>query len=342
MENPELRLSAYDYELPPELIAQTPAEPRDSARLLVLDRSKPDLEHRHVSDLPEFLRPGDLLVANRTRVLPSRLHGRKQDSGGNVELLLLRPTRDGAWEALVKAHRLREGQQVVLPGGAIAEIGPLVGGTRQVRFHGTDDVPALLHAHGEIPLPPYIHGYQGDPERYQTTYAEVEGSAAAPTAGLHLTTELLIRLQAQGVGWATVLLHVGLDTFRPITEEDVRAHHIHTEWIEVDKETVEAVRATRARGGRVVAVGTTTVRALEHAAADGELRPYRGNADLFITPGYRYRSVDALMTNFHLPKSSLLLLVSALAGRERILRAYAEAVRLRYRFFSFGDAMLIL
>jgi S-adenosylmethionine:tRNA ribosyltransferase-isomerase len=210
-----------------------------------------------------------------------------------------------------------------------------------VRFPGGADVPALLRRHGQMPLPPYIHGYTGDPERYQTVYGEVEGSAAAPTAGLHLTHALLNRLERKGVAIASVLLHVGLDTFKPMRSEDVRQHHIHTEWIEVDARVVAQVRQARERQGRVVAVGTTTVRALEHAAATGELRLYQGPADLFIYPGYRFRVVDAMLTNFHLPKSSLLLLVSAFAGRDRILAAYADAVRRRYRFFSFGDAMLI-
>ncbi len=337
----DLQLASYDYHLPPELIAQTPAEPRDSARLLVMDRKTGRRAHCRVAHLPLLLRAGDLLVVNRTRVLPSRLVGRKVDTGGRVELLLLHRLDDERWVALVGGRRARPGQQVELGPGIVAELGQARDGGREVRFPGATDVPALLRTHGEVPLPPYIHGYHGDPERYQTVYAEVEGSAAAPTAGLHLTQSLLDRLVAGGVDVGRVLLHVGLDTFKPVHEQDVRKHQIHSEWIQVDEGLVERVRTTRERGGRVVAVGTTTVRALEHAAGSGELHPYCGPADLFIYPGYRFRVVDVLLTNFHLPKSSLLLLVSAFAGRRAILAAYTDAVRRRYRFFSFGDAMLI-
>jgi S-adenosylmethionine:tRNA ribosyltransferase-isomerase len=337
----EFQLSAYDYDLPPELIAQLPVEPRDAARLMVLNRATGQRGHGRVAHLPLLLRPGDLLVVNRTRVLPSRLVGRKVGSGGRVELLLLHPIEEGAWIALVGGRRAHDGQRVEIAPGIVAEIGEEREGGRVVRFPGGADVPALLRRHGQMPLPPYIHGYTGDPERYQTVYGEVEGSAAAPTAGLHLTHALLNRLERKGVAIASVLLHVGLDTFKPMRSEDVRQHHIHTEWIEVDARVVAQVRQARERQGRVVAVGTTTVRALEHAAATGELRLYQGPADLFIYPGYRFRVVDAMLTNFHLPKSSLLLLVSAFAGRDRILAAYADAVRRRYRFFSFGDAMLI-
>jgi S-adenosylmethionine:tRNA ribosyltransferase-isomerase len=335
-------LSSYDYELPPQLIAQTPAEPRDAARLLVLPRSDGEISHHQVSDLPSLLAPGDLVVVNRSRVLPCRLIGRKSSTGGRVELLLLWPIEGSTWQALVGGRHVRPGQQVEIAPGVVAEIGEDAEGGRAVRFLATDSVPELLRRFGRMPLPPYITRYTGDPGRYQTVYAQVDGSAAAPTAGLHFTPELIERLQARGVQWASVVLHVGLDTFRPISDNDLRRHHIHTEWVEVPAETVEAVSRTRQRGGRVVAVGTTTVRALEHAAADGELHTFRGPADLFILPGYRFRVIDALLTNFHLPRSSLLLLVSALAGRERILRAYQEAIERRYRFFSFGDAMLIL
>lgn len=340
--DPNFDLASYTYELPPDLIAQTPAEPRDSARLLVLRRATGEVSHRHVHDLPDLLRPGDLFVANESRVLPCRLLGTKAHGSGRVELLLLRPLGDGCWQALVHGHRLRPGQQVVLADGLLAEIGEVRGGTRPVRFPADCDVEELLRAHGEMPLPPYIHDYTGDPARYQTVYAAVDGSAAAPTAGLHFSPELIARLRAAGVGWATVVLHVGLDTFRHVDEPDVRDHHIHTEWIEVGADVVEQVRETKAHGGRVVAVGTTSVRALEHAAADGQLQPYTGPADLYIVPGFRFHVVDALLTNFHLPRTSLLLLIAALAGRERILAAYHEAIRLRYRFFSFGDAMLIV
>ncbi len=339
--DPDLQLASYDYELPPELIAQIPAEPRDAARLLVLNRVTGRRAHARVSHLPLLLREGDLLVVNRTRVLPSRLFGRKVETGGRVELLLLHPLDNERWVALVGGRRSHPGQAIEIAPGLLAELGEERDGGREVRFVGATDVPALLREYGRVPLPPYIHGYHGDPERYQTVYADVEGSAAAPTAGLHLTRSLLGQLEARGIGVGSVLLHVGLDTFKPIREDDVRQHRIHTEWVEVEEGLVDQVRRSRERGGRIVAVGTTSVRALEHASASGELRTYRGPADLFIYPGYRFRVVDLMLTNFHLPKSSLLLLVSAFAGRDTILAAYADAVRRRYRFFSFGDAMLI-
>jgi S-adenosylmethionine:tRNA ribosyltransferase-isomerase len=337
----EASLSSYSYDLPTELIAQTPIEPRDAARLLVLDRSLGRVEHRRVRDLPTLLRTGDLIVANRSRVLPSRLIGRKQGSGGRVELLLLRPLDDRAWEALVGGRRVGTGQLIEIGESLSVEVGDATDAGRVVRFPAGSDPLQMIHRYGHAPLPPYIHDYAGDPNRYQTVYAREEGSAAAPTAGLHFTPELLQAVSDAGIGWGTVLLHVGLDTFKPMTDEDVAQHRIHREWIEVTDELVQRVAATKAAGGRVVAVGTTTVRALEHAARSGELQPYRGEADLFIAPGFRFRVVDVLLTNFHMPHSSLLLLVSAFAGREPILRAYEEAVRQRYRFLSFGDAMLI-
>jgi len=310
--------------------------------LLVLDRQSGAVDHRVVRDLPSLLRPGDLLVANRSRVLPARLIGRKTGSGGRVELLLLRPLDNGTWEALVGGRRIAAGQRIELAPDLTVEVGEPTAGGRAVRFPAPCDPIAVLHRLGQAPLPPYIRAYGGDPERYQTVYAAEEGSAAAPTAGLHFTPELIAQLGAAGIGWSTVLLHVGLDTFKPMTDEDVGRHRIHTEWIHVPEETVDAIRATKKRGNRVIAVGTTTVRALEHAAGEGGLQAYRGAADLFITPGFRFRVVDALMTNFHMPRSSLLLLVSAFAGRERILAAYEEAIRRHYRFLSFGDAMLII
>ncbi|MBM2810423.1 MAG: S-adenosylmethionine:tRNA ribosyltransferase-isomerase [Chloroflexi bacterium] len=338
----DLRLSSYDYELPAELIAQTPAEPRDSARLMVLDRGSGEIIHRHIHDLPTFLRPGDLLVVNSSRVMPCRLLGAKIPSGGRVEILLLRLVAGATWQAVVGGH-VRTGQRIRVADQTEVVIGDPVAGGRLVAFPPDTDVGALLREHGHVPLPPYIRAYTGDPDRYQTVYADVEGSAAAPTAGLHFTSELIARLRSLGVGWTSVVLHVGLDTFKPVTTESIRDHHIHTEWIEVADDVVEAVATTRASGGRVIAVGTTTVRALEHAAAaTGEIRPFNGFADLFITPGYRYRVADTMLTNFHLPRSSLLLLVSAFAGRLQILDSYAEAIRMRYRFFSFGDAMLVL
>ncbi|MPZ14735.1 MAG: tRNA preQ1(34) S-adenosylmethionine ribosyltransferase-isomerase QueA [Chloroflexi bacterium] len=338
----DLRLSSYDYALPTELIAQSPAEPRDSSRLLVLDRASGMIWHRHVSDLPAFLDTGDLVVANRSRVLPCRLVGSKVGTGGRVELLLLRPITDGVWHALVRGHRVRAGQFVAVGADFAVEVGEPVDGGHLVRFPPESNVVELLHSHGQMPLPPYIHGYTGPPDRYQAVYADTEGSAAAPTAGLHLTPALIATLQAHGVHWTTVILHVGLDTFRPIAEEDVLRHQIHAEWIDVQDELARAVNETRARRRRVLAIGTTTVRALEHVASTGDLRAYRGQADLFVAPGHRFQVVDAMLTNFHMPRSSLLVLVSAFAGRERMLEVYREAIRLRYRFLSFGDAMLIL
>jgi S-adenosylmethionine:tRNA ribosyltransferase-isomerase len=338
----ELRLSSYSYDLPPELIAQTPIEPRDAARLLLMDRQSGTIEHRRFSDLPTVLSPGDLIVANRSRVLPSRLIGRKVPSGGRVELLLLRPLTEHIWEALIGGRRVAPGQEIRIGSDATLLLGDATAAGRAVRFPPDSDPIELLHRFGQAPLPPYIHGYTGDPERYQTVYAQEEGSTAAPTAGMHFTPELLARLGEAGIGWSTIVLHIGLDTFRPMTDEDVSHHRIHSEWIEITDEVVAAVHETKRRGGRVIAVGTTTVRALEHSVQNGRLRAYRGATELFITPGFRFQVVDALLTNFHMPRSSLLLLVSAFAGRERILEAYADAIRLRYRMLSFGDAMLIL
>jgi S-adenosylmethionine:tRNA ribosyltransferase-isomerase len=352
-------VSAYDYELPAERIAQTPAQPRDSSRLMVLDRRSGDITHTRFAAIGDFLRAGDLLVVNESRVLPARLHGRKDGTGAICEILLLSARPEAGpttWETLVKpARRLRSGHVVVLPLGLTAEIlGPTTAGGRLVRFlvDGQAD-PALvgerLHQIGEMPLPPYIHTPLSDPERYQTVYAHTEGSAAAPTAGLHFTPELLERLQAQGVGLARVTLHVGLDTFRPVEVADLREHHMHSEAIALDQAAADAINATRAAGrsgatsGRVIAVGTTTVRTLESVAAQGlPLQPYAGRTALFIMPGFTFRATDAIITNFHLPRSTLLAMISAFAGRERVLAAYHLAIQEQYRFYSFGDAMLIL
>jgi S-adenosylmethionine:tRNA ribosyltransferase-isomerase len=330
-----LHLSDFDYALPPERIAQTPIEPRDAARLLVLDRSSGEVSHQHLFDLPDILRQRDLLVVNRSRVLPARVRGRLR-GGGRAELLLLRRLSAGRWEALCRpARRLREGDTVQVTEGltvTVSQVKPE--GLREISV-GSDS--ALLAA-GSTPLPPYIRGWTGDPERYQTVFADVEGSAAAPTAGLHFTRELLDRLAEGGFDVATVVLHVGLDTFRPVSEDDPRAHHIHREWYEVPPETRARLDATRETGGRVIAVGTTVVRALETWASTGSSE---GWTDLFILPGHQFAAVDALITNFHLPRSSLLMLVSAFAGRQRILDAYADAIRFGYRFYSFGDAMFM-
>lgn len=336
-----MRLSDFDYALPPELIAQTPIEPRDAARLLVLDRHSGVTAHHHVRDLPDLLRPGDLLVANRSRVLPARIRGWLR-GGGRAELLLLKRLAPARWEALGRpARRLRPGDVVSVDDDLeVAITAAHAEGVRNIEVRTTHDDPdAALLAHGSTPLPPYIRGWLGDPERYQTIFADVTGSAAAPTAGLHFTPRLLERLCERGVRVGTLVLHVGLDTFRPITHDDPRIHAMHREWYAVPPDLAERIQTTRSEGGRVVAVGTTSVRALESWAATGQSE---GWTDLFIVPGFRFAVVDAMVTNFHLPRSTLLMLVSAFAGRERVLAAYADAKRAAYRFYTFGDAMLIV
>ncbi len=335
----------FDYHLPPEYIAQTPLEPRDASRLMVIHRSTGKIEHAVFRDLGQFLAAPDILVLNETRVIPARLFGRKIPSGGQVEIFLLRRHDLLTWEVLVGGKGLLPGRQVAIDQGPTAEIlAVLDGSSRLLRF--TQPIEDFLPQAGHVPLPPYIHEPLTNPERYQTVYARLAGSAAAPTAGLHFTHELLVSLKQQGLQFGQVTLHVGLDTFAPVTEENPAEHLIHTEWCQAPVETVQAVRKARALGGRVVAVGTTSVRTLESAAKPapaGELIvPYEGSTDLFILPGYTFKVVDALITNFHLPRSTLLMLVSAFAGRELILAAYQEAVRQKYRFYSFGDAMLIL
>jgi S-adenosylmethionine:tRNA ribosyltransferase-isomerase len=380
-----MKTSDFDYSLPPELIAQTPVEPRDASRLMVVHRGHggtgAGLEHRFFRDVGDYLRAGDLLVLNQTRVIPARIFGRKAASGGQVELLLLRPRDDRTWEALVRGRGLRPGLRLelgVAPGTAAsagsrepgsgaagaatlgAEIlAELDSGGRLVRFD--HPVDAFLDELGVVPLPPYIHEPLADPERYQTVYGRVEGSVAASTAGLHFTPELLVSLRRQGVELAHITLHIGLDTFRPVKAEQVEDHQIHAEWYELASPVAEQINRARLEGRRVLAAGTTVVRALESAAVGSSpagqgdacgqaggtcawrtVQAYSGPTDLFIFPGYRFRVVEAMITNFHLPRSTLLMLVSAFAGRETTLAAYQEAIRQRYRFFSFGDAMLIL
>ena len=346
-----MRTSDFDYHLPQELIAQTPAEPRDSSRLLVLDRHTGAMEHRRFSDLVDYLRPGDLLVANRSRVIPARLLGVKESTGSSVEMLLLRPAAgtdsSPEWEVLLKpARRLKAGARMLFGAGEMAAtvLSSDGLGVRRVRLEARGSLDEAVDRLGRPPLPPYIRGYVGDPERYQTVYADIRGSAAAPTAGLHFTPELMSRVAATGARIAFVTLHIGIDTFRPVQEEDPTLHPMHREFYEVPDDVAEEITAARGEGRRVIAVGTTTVRVLESAARDGspaEIAAGSAWADLFIYPGYRFKAVDALITNFHLPRSTLIMLVSALAGRQRLLAAYEEAVQLRYRFFSFGDAMLI-
>lgn len=344
----------FDYDLPKELIAQKPVEPRDASRLMVVDRRTGEIAHRHFRDVVEYLRAGDLLVFNETRVIPARLRGHKVPTGGKVELLLLKKRDEWTWEALVGGKRVRPGTRLRFADGEgptleAEVVEELEGSGRVVRF--ARPVEPLLDRLGMVPLPPYIHEPLEDPERYQTVYARVAGSVAAPTAGLHFTPELLLRLREMGVQFAFLTLDIGLDTFRPVTEEEVEAHRMHTEFCRLPPETAHAVNQAHLEGRRVVAVGTTVVRVLESAAqACGEegtcpfaqVAAFEGPTDLFIYPGYQFRVVDAMITNFHLPRSTLLMLVSAFAGRDLILRACRQAVAMRYRFFSFGDAMLIL
>ena len=365
-----MRTDDFDYHLPPELIAQTPVEPRDASRLLVLDRATGRVEHRRFTDVLELIPPGAVLVLNRSRVIPARLYGKRKGTGGRVELLLLRREEEGVWQALGKPGRsLRPGSVITLEApatlGGIAETAlspslanPLTGpveaevlsvggdGIRRVRLSAESGIDRL----GEMPLPPYIHQPLEDPERYQTVYSDRPGSAAAPTAGLHFTPQLLYTLRSKGVETAYVTLHVGLDTFRPVSEDKPREHAIHTEYYEMPGETADILSRAKTEGRAIIAVGTTSVRTLEQVGRDleandaGDLGPISavsGQADLFILPGHEFRLVDGMITNFHLPRSTLVMLVSAFAGRGNILAAYQEAIEEGYRFYSFGDAMLI-
>ena len=340
-----MRTDDFDYTLPPERIAQQPAEPRDSSRLLVYERSSGGIRDAVFHQLPDFLKAQDVLVLNETRVIPARLWARKLPGGGKVELLLLKRIAPGRWEAMVGGKGLREGRGLELAGGGrCTVIAELSGPRRLIQFD--DPLEERLPQIGSMPLPPYIHQPLKDPDQYQTVYARNPGSAAAPTAGLHFTPQLLDRVKALGVLVEYVTLHVGLDTFAPVNEDDPDEHHIHTEWCRLTPDVAETINRAKASGGRVIAVGTTSVRTLEtaarHAAPGDVVAPFEGATDLFILPGYEFQAVDALVTNFHLPRSTLLMLVSAFAGRETILAAYQEAIQDEYRFFSFGDAMLIL
>lgn len=341
-----MQTEQFNYYLPEELIAQHPVEPRDSARLLVLDRESGNIEDRIFRQITEYLQSGDLLVVNNTRVRPARLIGRKQGTQGTAEVLLLTPQGNDYWEALVRpGRRLKPGAVIEFgPNGELqAEVidyTPAQG--RIIRFSYSGDFTSLLNQLGMVPLPPYIHAELTNKERYQTVYSQVEGSAAAPTAGLHFTPQLLQQLTEQGVELASVTLHVGLGTFRPVDEVELEKHQMHAEYYRVSPEVAERINLAKAQERRVIAVGTTSVRVLESvASAEGKIKPGTGWTDIFIYPGYRFKVTEAIITNFHLPKSTLLMLVSAFAGREQILAAYDHAVKEGYRFFSFGDAMFI-
>ncbi len=366
-----MKTSDFDYDLPEEYIAQTPAEPRDASRLLVLDQRSGQITHSVFREIGRFLKPGDILVANETRVIPARLFANKIPGGGRVEILLLHKIDDLTWEALVGGKGLTAGRRLQLEwtpqssdGNLVnpastqevepasiaplqAEIKSIMAGPRRLVCFDQPVEPFLARL-GHTPLPPYIHTPLADPERYQTVYARQPGSAAAPTAGLHFTPGLIERLRLEGIQFATLALHVGLDTFAPVNESDPQEHHIHTEWCQVTSEAAEAINKARRQGGRIIAVGTTSVRTLESASADSPdplnapIAPYEGSTALFILPGYTFRVVDAMITNFHLPRSTLVMMVSAFTGRERLLHAYEIAKQEQYRFYSFGDAMLII
>ena len=341
-----MKTSDFYYDLPQELIAQTPLERRDSSRLLVLHKTDGAIEHRHFFDILDYLHEGDCLVMNDSRVIPARLLGKRVPSGGAVEVLLLTDKGDGIWECLVKPGRkLHEGAEISFGDGALTatvkEV--LETGNRLVQFHYEGIFLEILERLGKMPLPPYIKEELQDGERYQTVYSKVNGSAAAPTAGLHFTKELLVEIAAKGVKLAYVTLHVGLGTFRPVKAETIEEHVMHSEYYSISAETAQLIMDTKAKGHRVIAVGTTSIRTLESAAmAVGQIGASAGETNIFIYPGYQFKIVDGIVTNFHLPKSTLIMLISAFAGREFVLDAYKQAVQERYRFFSFGDAMLLL
>ena len=337
-----MEVTDFDYDLPEELIAQTPVEPRDSSRLLVMDKKTGELEHRHFYNLPEYLKPGDLLVFNDTRVIPARLHGVKT-TGAHVEVFLLTRKNATDWEVLVKpGKKLQKGAQIKFSEELSCEILETTDfGGRIARFHYEGVFEEILDRLGETPLPPYIHEKLKDSERYQTVYNRERGSAAAPTAGLHFTKELLKKIKDMGVEEVFVTLHVGLGTFRPVNESRIEDHKMHREFYTVSQEAADAINKAKREGRRIIAVGTTSVRTLESAGASGEMKAGGNWTSIFIYPGYQFRFVDALVTNFHLPQSTLIMLVSALSSRENILHAYKTAVKQKYRFFSFGDAMFI-
>lgn len=338
-------LKDFNYDLPEELIAQDPLEDRSSSRLMVLHKDTGRIEHKIFRDIIDYLNPGDCLVINDTKVIPARLMGIKEDTGAAIEVLLLKRNADDVWECLVKpGKKARTGARIVFGEGLL--VGEIVDviedGNRMIKFHYEGIFEEILDKLGQMPLPPYITHKLQDKNRYQTVYARNEGSAAAPTAGLHFTKELLEKIKEKGVNVVSITLHVGLGTFRPVKVDKIEEHHMHTETFNISKEAADTINRTRAAGGRVIAVGTTSCRTLESAAADDGTIPARsGDTDIFIYPGYKFKAIDYLITNFHLPESTLIMLVSALAGRDNIMNAYETAVKERYRFFSFGDAMFI-
>ena len=339
-----MKVTDFDYELPEELIAQTPIEKRDESRLMVLDRKEQTIEHKHFKDVIDYLEPGDVLVRNNTKVIPARLYGKKE-TGAKVEFLLLNNMEKDIWECIVRpGNKLHVGAKVIFGDGILkAEVlDTMPGGTRKVKFHYEGIFNEILDKIGLMPLPPYIHESLKEKDRYQTVYAKYDGSAAAPTAGLHFTPELLKKIEEKGIDIANVTLHVGIGTFRPVKEDTVEAHQMHSEHFYIKEEDCEKINKAKKSGHRVIAVGTTSCRVLETIADDnGYVKPTEGDTQIFIYPGYKFRCLDALITNFHLPQSTLVMLVSALAGKDYTMKAYKEAVEQKYRFFSFGDAMLI-
>ena len=342
-----MKTADFYYDLPQELIAQDPLEDRSSSRLLVLGKETGSIEHKHFYDILEYLREGDCLVLNNTKVIPARLYGVREGTGAMIEILLLKRKENNVWETLVKpGKKAKPGTKIIFGDGLlVGEVLEIVEeGNRLIQFTYEGVFEEILDQLGQMPLPPYITHELKDKNRYQTVYAKYEGSAAAPTAGLHFTPQLLEKVKEKGVEIAEVTLHVGLGTFRPVKVEDVTQHHMHSEFYEVTEEAASIIKNTKERGGRVICVGTTSCRTIESVAArfDGDIKACSGWTDIFIYPGYQFRLLDGLITNFHLPESTLLMLVSALAGKERVLAAYEEAVKEKYRFFSFGDAMLII
>ena len=341
-----MKTSDFYYDLPEELIAQDPLEDRTASRLLVLDRKTGAVKHKIFSDVIDYLNKGDCLVINNTRVIPARLIGEKEGTGGKVEVLLLKRRANDVWETLVKpGKKLKPGAKITFGDGRLrAEVLEVVEeGNRLVKFHYEGIFEEILDSLGEMPLPPYITHKLEDKEMYQTVYAKFDGSAAAPTAGLHFTKELLNKIEEKGIKIASITLHVGLGTFRPVKVDDVNNHHMHTEWYEVNAEAAEIINETKRNGGRVICVGTTSCRTIESVADEnGYMKAKTGETDIFIYPGYKFKVMDGLITNFHLPESTLVMLVSAFAGKENVLSAYETAVKEKYRFFSFGDAMILI